>query len=101
MLQHVAVDMKDDAECHPRSRLCSRMILMHTCVAVCCSALQYVTACCSMFKWVSAYCSVLQYVTVCRSVLQYITVCCSVLCDTNNKYAAHSTRMRLIIMRTG
>jgi len=68
VLQHVAVDMKDDAEYHARSKLCSRMILMHTCVAVCCSVLQCVAVCYSILQYVEAGFSVLQCVAVCDSV---------------------------------
>ena len=47
------------------------------CVAVCCSALQYVMCvamCCSVLQRVSACCSVLQGVAVCWGVLQCVAV---------------------------
>ena len=61
------------------------------CVAVCCSALQFVVAvalsaavkekgtsvCCSVLQCVAVRCSALQCVALCCSVLQYLAVCCS------------------------
>jgi len=53
----------------------------YTCVAVCCSVLQYlqcVAVCCSVVQCVAVCCGVLQCVAVCCSVLQCAAVCCSV-----------------------
>jgi len=53
------------------------------CVAVCCSALQYIaehtTSRLFELQCVAVYCSVLQCVAVCCSVWQCVAVCCSVL----------------------
>ena len=89
--------------------ICVTPLLVITCVAVCCSMLQYVTVCCSVcwFMWdvsfvwcgsqrVAVYCSVCcsvllccavcvdsretsSWYHVCCSVLQCVAVCCSVL----------------------
>ena len=62
---------------------------MFQCVAVCCSALQYVAVrcsvlqcvavCCSALQCVAVRCSVFQCVLVSSSMLQCVAVSCSVL----------------------
>jgi len=49
------------------------------CVAVCCSALQWVNMCCSALQCVAVSWYVLQCVAVCCSVLQSVAVCCNML----------------------
>jgi len=57
-----------------------RPSFMLSCVAACCSVLQFAAVCCSVLWCVAVRPSfMLSCVAACRSVLQFAAVCCSVL----------------------